>query len=484
MLIQWKIALIAWTVAILPLAAQGRKCVDLFSETGRAGLDQPVSNSIYQRYLQDTIDGLERMRSPRSGILYDKIEVEALANGDERLWVINESTSPTNIALDLVLLADGRGQNDARAKILRILQHLAIMPFHEESGLFFSWYLAAQPETVTGYDISSIDNLHLAQALWVLGHRFVGTQIGALATQIFERMDFSLFYDSTQDKIGGELTFKDGKWKLASYRYDQLGSESRQLLTLGWALRLFKKISDEDFLKAVDNLAFEWFYPPPGALFGPILKTWEGGAFQLLLPELWIGEHLYSPQLRESFKNYARATTVEARRRGLPLPAAHSAANYTTEIDRRFGNIVPSYVGKAGSLFLVNSGNRAVDEPRYRNFWEAVVTPHAVFLAAYANPSLIFPYLESAEKLRSGPHPIYRRGLGWMDGFWVQPPFAGEVVNVQLSLNQGMIALVLQSMMDPSYLSISAETYYRNPEVRARLAEVYQRIDQRIGAGL
>jgi len=436
-------------------------------------------------YAEDTLQGLEKMRNPETGLIRDKILLSPAARGGTGTTILNNNTSATNIGLDIVnqlglLSHSGRAPNAAK-NLGAILSSLEKMQYHRESGLFFSWYSTRRDLQVVNRDVSSVDNIHLALALWAIQEKMPNSELGRRASRLFQRMDFSSFYDAQSGLMGGNMKF-DGKgsWKLESYRFANAGSEARSIYSLSWALGLLRKSPDPEFpKKAVKALKAEIFSWQDGKKTGRILKTWDGGAFQLLLPKLLINEEKYSPELAESFSSYARYIQAEGKRQGYLVPAAHSASNYGIDGDRAFTN-VPSYEGKAGSPALVSSDHVDIQEKKNRERWDLVFTPHAAVIAASANPSGMAEVLASVEKIRSGPNLMYRPGWGFMDGYHVKGRYQGQVVPVQLSLDQGMIALALEQIDSKDGLSTTGRLLRDNPVVRGKLEEFYHLFDQKL----
>ncbi len=120
--------------------------------------------------------------------------------------------------------------------------------------------------------------------------------MGTTAKQLFERMDFSIFYDEKSGLIGGNIKYEDKKWTREEYNFSNLGSEARLIYSEGWALGLFKNFAnDANFLsKALDSLNVEVHHSEVGDL----LKLWDGSAFQLYFPKLFVNEEVYSDKMR------------------------------------------------------------------------------------------------------------------------------------------------------------------------------------------
>lgn len=360
-------------------------------------------------------------------------------------------------------------------RIDRTISTLEKLPHHEETGLFYSWY-STENGAPRDRSVSSIDNAHLALALWTLSKSAPNSNLKARAVDLFERMNFEVFYDRSNNLFGGNLLHKDGKWELESYRFGNFGSEARSLYALAWSLDLTKGKIDKNFPeKALRSLDAE-LTPDSG-----VLRTWDGGAFQLLLPRLLLGEETLSPTLRRSFSNYAEYILRDAQERNLPVPAAHSASSYGVDGSPDFSS-VPAYVGKAGSPALVASKHRDVNAPEHRALWDSVYTPHAAFLAAGARPELLGNVLAQTESIQSSSGNLYVAGLGFMDGYHVSGPYKGQVVPVLLSLDQGMIALTLSQLRNQNGVTPSSRALQADPAVMMKLQEFYRQVDRALNS--
>lgn len=204
----------------------------------------------------------------------------------------------------------------------------------------------------------------------------------------------------------------------------------------------------------------------------------ECGAFQLLLPKLLINEEQYSPELTKSFSNFSRYVIAEGQRQQLEVPAAHSASNYGVDIGAF--TRVSAYEGKARSPALVSTNHTDITDPVKRKHWDIVFTPHAAIIAATSNPAEMAPLLAKTERLRSGQNLVYRTGFGFMDGYHLKGEYTGQVVPVQLSLDQGMIALAIEQIRSPEGFGTTGRLLHKNEKVRARLEEFYDLLDKKI----
>ena len=438
----------------------------------------------FETYRLDTYQGLERMRNPETGLIRDKILVRRTDSGDATFRILNDNTSATNIGLDILnqigKVEEGLEAPASRKNLEQVVSSLEKISFHRDSGLFYSWYSTARGFTVVNRDVSSVDNIHLALALWTVKETYHGTPLSQRAGKLLERMDFSVFYSSNTGLMAGNLKHHQGHWALENYQFANLGSEARSIYALTWALGLLKRAADPRMAeKSSSSLAAETYVWNDAGTERRILRTWDGGAFQLLLPKLLLNEERYSPQLEGSFDGYARYILAEGQRQGFPVPAAHSASNYGIDDEPTFSE-VPSYHGKAGSTALVCTDHVDLNNPHERSLWDLVYTPHASLIAATADPERFAAILKRSESLRSGNDVLYVPGFGFLDGYHVKGRYAGQVVPVQISLDQGMIALALGQMRAKDGLSPSGRALMHNSAVQARLSQYYDLIDRKL----
>lgn len=429
-------------------------------------------------YLDDTIHSLEKMRGA-NGLVQDTVAVR-VENGQYEFQPLTPSTSPTNIGIDLLIQTELvlQGQQTALAKknISKVLSTLGKLDRHS-SGLFFSWYGTDEKSAVTGPNVSSIDNMHLALALWTIKESFPGTGIAKKAEALLSPMDFSLFYDESSGLIGGNFTYHQGKWTRDAYNFANLGSEARILYSSGWALGLFKKYSSQsDFVpRAFQNLQAEVAKTPQGR----ILKLWDGSAFQLFFPKMFVGEEKYSPALSQMYLASGEYMIAEGQRRKLETPAAHSPG-VAMIVENPEEGASSVYNDKAGNKKLVSSNNDDVRDAVMKKQWDQTFTPYALFMAATANPARYLSIFENLQNISSAEGSLYSPGIGWLDGLNVSGKAKGHVVPAQLAVNQGMVGLALLEMQSTDGLSASARALYRNPQVRSRMQNFYQHFDQKI----
>lgn len=428
-------------------------------------LSTPDSNNVkIEDYLQSTLTSLEAMRG-LNGLLADTIAVKNI-NGETRVSrVINLNTSPTNIAIDLLV----QGELGSLKNVARIVSTLKSLDYHKDSGLFFSRYAADSTSRVADYSVSSVDNFHLALALWTIKESFSGSQIGQEAEKLFDRMDFSVYLDEASGLIGGNLKYQNGAWIKEQYNYSNLGSEARSLYSAGWALGLFKNKQMDEFqvLRSLKSTKAEVFQSGEG----PILKLWDGAAFQLFFPKIFIGEDNYSPILKNMFENASRYMVSEGKRRGMPVPASHSPVRRSAN---ETGRIV--YQDKVGHRDLISADNKDIFNPAHNKHWDQIFAPYALFMAATSDVSVIF-HFSKIEDVKTGGNSLYSKQMGWMDALVLTGDKTSRVVNVQESLNQGMIALSLLEIQSKDHMSLSARALFKNPLIRKRMNFYYKNFD-------
>ncbi len=455
--------------------AQGHlRCERIFRPSGSV-------ESEIQNFLGDTLKGFENLRG-QNGLVRDTVWVQTKTNGEFEVKTLNPDTSPTNIAVDLLIQGELLSRPDqtpraialATKNISLVMSVLEKVSFHEETGLFFTRYSTDAGAAVKDPSVSSIDNLHLAMALWTLKENSPKSRLGQRAGRLFDRMNFSVYYDSSSGLIGGNLKYENGAWVREAYNFANLGSEARSLYGAGWALGLFRDQKNEtDFLKkSMSSLKVEVYKSAQGK----ILKLWDGSAFQLFFPKIFISEELYSVEFGRFYKSAGQYMIAEGQRRGLGVPAAHSAVRAAIHEN----SYQPTYKDKAGNKNLVSSDNQDLNNLKFRKNWDSTFSPYALMMAATSNPKQIIPLFSEMKDFKSGQDLFYRPEMGWMEAFEVKGQAKGQVVPAQISLNQGMIALSLFQMQAPDGLSISGRAMYKNQEVRSRLKEFYKFADDKL----
>jgi hypothetical protein len=466
--------------SLLPLffseASANDLCFQLFVKS-----PSPSSHVSTERYLTSTLRSFEMLRG-ENGLIKDALVLRRSPSGRLRFETLNQNTSPTNIAVDLLIQIEllqrsAKNSPEVFSRIERVLKTLEDVPHHEETGLFYSRYTTSVEAHVTDLSVSSIDNLHLALALWTLNETLPETPTSLRAKKLLERMDFSIYYDSASGLIGGNLRYENGQWMRESYNFANLGSEARALYVLGPALGLFRKLTTDEhfFERALSAMKIE----TTGAGDTAALRLWDGAAFQLFFPKIFINEDVYSSRLRQIFVRSAELMIDEGQRRQLMTPAAHSPS-YVYNHSTGAGPSEFRYKDKTGNLVLVSSDAQDTRDPSLATDWESTFTPYALFMAATANPSRILPLFHRIENMGLNSQKLYDPSFGWMDAYHLNGPFKNNAVPVQLSLNQGMIALSLLQITSTDGLSPSGRALLANIETRKTLMTFYRLLDQKL----
>ncbi|HVJ63650.1 MAG TPA: hypothetical protein VM901_00170 [Bdellovibrionota bacterium] len=418
------------------------------------------NTAIYQRWLKATIKSLDCMRE-KDGLIADAVTIDPTSTAECPIKVLNHTTSPTNIGFDLLILF--QQDSPLLSKTLEAVEKLEV---DKDTGLFYNWYDIKAPFAVRYPYLSSVDNFHLALAFWVLAHDHPLESMRYRAKRLFDRMDFSKFIHPESQLVRGGLS--------EDWIYRHYGTEARGLYAAGWPMGIYKrKQTAEEHGRMMQSLVFEIADLPTEGRTIESLSTWDGGAFQLLLPELLIGESSRSFRYKIFFDNYARYVESETKRRTLPVPAAHSASQFCVLTCEG----VPSYNGKAGSLGLVSKYNNDVKDPYRNSMWEAVFTPHAGILSLLAS-TRILPLLLQAETITG----MYDPRIGWSDGYWTGEPRRNEVVHTQLALDQQMIAMTLGRLVSDDNQSVSQRALNRQAEVKTELNLFYQATEAKLAS--
>lgn len=431
----------------------------------------------YQTYLNDTLNSLEMMRG-ENGFLKDTIEVRKLNKKDFFTRSLIEGTSPTNIAVDLLIQAEiflNKKTPKAEQNLKNVLQSLKKADFHHDTGLFFSRYSVDKKTSVKDQSVSSIDNLHLALALWTLKENFTDNTIGRQASQLFSRMDFSVYYDKSSGLIGGNLRYDNGRWIKEDYNFSNFGSEARLLYSLGWALNMISGETNgvKFYSKALNSLHVEI----KDSKKGPLLKLWDGSAFQLYFPKIFLEEKNYSSLMDSIYNATAEYMLSEGGRRRLDFPAAHSATRANL-LEKALAE--PAYKDKSGIKGLISQMNRDISDARLEAQWDTSFSPYALFMAATDAPKQFAKIFSKIQKYPYPEFPLYVEGLGWMDSVFVKGKKRGSVVPAQLSLNQGMLALSLLKIISHDGQTLSSRTLRNNNEVNKKIQLFYQLFEEKM----
>jgi hypothetical protein len=323
----------------------------------------------------------------------------------------------------------------------------------------------------------------LALGLWTVAQKFASfppgdprRTLGDHAKELFDRMDFSSFYDPQSGLIGGNLQASKG-WRLESPRY-QFGSEARSLYTIGYALKLFRKFPDAP-LTALRKVPAEFVDLPSKK---PIMTVWDGGVFQALLPRTLANEELYSPGLRKNAALVASYLFGHGPIVGLPngvqaiLPLGATASISSVRIGED-GQPKVEYSGKGGVKELEQSTNHDPIDG-------SLLVPHATLLAASVSPDPGYTRtLQRLSGIQVGNNKFYLPGFGFTASLRLSDDHAHESVaavnSAAVGVDKGIELVSLLQILDPDGLSPSGRAMRENTETAQRLSQAFAVVQER-----
>jgi hypothetical protein len=355
---------------------------------------------------ETTFRGLEQSMLGKTGLPIDRMTLDP--RGRPVAW--DTKTSPTNVGLYLASIPIARDQGwmtkgEARQQLRTSLDALGSLE-RDELGYFFNWYDAEDGRRVLaeGDFVSAVDNGNLMIALTGLKSAFAGDK------DIQRRLD-AILSPMLGHFRGAFLREHDGHpaimigYKLESGQrvdvpnfYDRLGSEARATIAL---VEAEGGLPAGTFASLGERIQLD----------GGVFKTWDGGVFQWLLPEVLLGESEMSPAFAANHQALVDRLIIEGED---GIPAAYSAS------DRPNGE----YDGKAGLPQL------AEDAPGLIH--PGIVTPHALFLIGAIAPEVASAALDQIAARYAGAEVA---GRGFVDAVDLKN---GAVGHTMLSLDQLM----------------------------------------------
>lgn len=407
----------------------------IFEEARRAEL-QAIKNdkTLLREIATDTWKYFEAAHNPQNGMVVDHLRV-----GDAPL--ASNYTSPTNIAMDLMaVIAAEKLSLISRAEAFRkVSQKLkTIDQLRQWNDLYYNFYETTKLSVTRGF-VSSVDNGWLGIALVVTRQAF-DREFYREATKILNRMDFGEFLDYNNNQLS--LGFDSERNELISTHYGMLVSEARATSLLG----IGKGDLPEDHwwsLYRTPPTAWTWQSQKPKGhqvdtpdahyfqgyyLYGetPIVPSWGGSLFEVLMPTLVLSEsenapHSFGPNnLRtvKAHKDYA------LNKKEYPIWGLSPAA--TTD-GRQW---------KYGEYGVKELGVKGYPD-------HGVVTPHVSFLALDAAPE------EAIENIRKMLEIKMYGEYGFYDSIQVK---TGRVNTQYLALDQGMSFLALANYLEGRFL--------------------------------
>jgi len=438
-----------------------------------------VQKSPYDKIYRDTLNGLEAMRDKDTSIMPDKVNWIRESKGAAPRRELTNLFMPTNQAIDLMLLLN-QNTKESQKKVTQIVDQLSNMErfSKDESKFFYLQYLKNDSKgyTKSNREVSSVDNLHLAVALWYASEKSDNPKTQSAAKELFKSMKFDPFINETTGLAHlAYVSVNNAPHIRHGQPYDFWGAETRSIYALGVALQLSdsQKNPREYAKKLIPHLKIEC-RDIPG--IGPIVQTWDGGAFQFMLPEILFNESDFSPTMKQSFQNYSKFQQAEEKRRGHGFAPSISASQTCMPRDFYFKGAKEEYCGKIGFVALSADQlrNEKVEGTDSR---EHAYTPHALILNASLDPNAFRDDVKNLMRVNGKNASLYDPNIGFMDAYHVEGRYKDLVVPSQLSLDQGMIALATEKILSPDNMTGIARLIHSKPEMKSRLKEFYAEMD-------
>ncbi|WP_411286094.1 glucoamylase family protein [Lapillicoccus sp.] len=436
-----------------------------------------------RRWASDTWLSLVAMTDATTGLPADNIS-EGLAVSDRSGY-----TSPTNIAGYLWSAVVAReleiiSKGECTRRLLQTLSTIDRMQHHVPSGMYYNWYDEATGGVLTIWPtdgnrvypfLSSVDNGWLGAALRVVSN--ADKKAAALASKIFGRMRWDMFYDAAAGRnpgglihggfydaappagsstfVGNHIGFGPDVW-YTNHHYDTTVSETRITTYLGiiqkqipakqyFALwRTFPNTNDWSWQESqavgvtrsyLGTDVFEGAYPYRGM---KIVPGWGGSMFEELMPDMFVPESDWAP--RSWGLNHP--LHVRAQREHGLVEAGYGYWGFSPSSDpfagyREYGvdqlGLNPEGYFSDREKTNVDAGFgtfRPGANPAPK-FGDGVVTPHASFLAMMHEPQAAFANLAGIQdELKA-----YGRG-GFFDAVGTR---SGTIARRYLSLDQAMV---------------------------------------------
>ena len=397
------------------------------------------------RYARDTWNSFDLMTGT-SGLPADGL----FRRGDSH-WEASAYTSPTNIACYLwsTLGAERLGFIDDEEANRRVGQTLASLARLERAqGFYFNWYDPKTGETLRTWPgapgsvlrpfLSTVDNGWLAVALMLVSR--ARPEFGATARSLLGAMDFGFFYDRRPGLLCGGA-WADGS--LAPYYYGMLNSEARIASYLGIG---FRQLPPQHYFRLYRASELGGPSPVPTSsrmyLGVPVprgvhtyrglrvVPTWDGTMFEALMVPLFVPEAEWGP--RSWGVNHPLYVRGQLEYGLEDAKLGYWGMSTACDPDDGYRAYGVAALG-AGAIHREHSA-----------IPEAVVTPHASFLALPFAPDESIANLRRLEQ----DFPVYGP-CGFLDSVDVR---TGKVSDRMLSLDQGMVMAAAINALADGYL--------------------------------
>lgn len=376
-------------------------------------------------------NGISQMIS-EIGLPYDNLRFSAKGS----IIGIEAHTSPSNIAVylgSIVAMRDEGIITNQQAKEFT-LETLSTLNGLDKSdyGQPYNWYqadegvpLPCREHTVINpegeviqlqdcFYVSSVDNGNLIIVLEGLKSAFSeNSGILQKVTSILQPMQEGFkdaFYDADIEAIRlGYATDlpEEGRFHYNSpYHYSNLGSEARAPIAL---LEAKQYLPEGSF----QNLHIDYAELQAEEAEIKIFKTFDGGTFQYLLPNILLGEINITEAFATIHNSFISIMTDRGRD---SLPAAYSACSGVKDGEEK-------YIGNAGLTELATTCTEVIDY---------FLTPHAIYLMESVNED---EFQKALHNLLSKYEALFIEGVGFRDSINLN---TSEISEKVLILNQGM----------------------------------------------
>jgi hypothetical protein len=441
-----------------------------------------VQSARLHTWAADTWRSLVALTDSTTGLPADNIP-ESLAAQDRSGY-----TSPTNIggylwstvvARDLGIISAG----ECTRRLIQTLHTLLRMRHHTPSGMYYNWYDESTGGVITSWPgtgdrvypfLSSVDNGWLGAALRVV----MASDPGAapLATRIFGRMRWDMFYDTNASLkpglihggfydappppgfsgfTGNHIGVGPDVW-YTNHHYDTTVSETRITSYLGiltgqipgaqyfamwrtfpascdWDWQEMQPVGQERSYLGVN--VYEGAYTYRGM---HIVPGWGGSMFEELMPDMFVPETSWAP--RSWGLNHP--LHVRAQREHGLLEAGYGYWGFSPSSDpaggyREFGvdalglNPDGYFSDEDKTNYDAGFGTCRAGTNPSPHYGDGVVTPHASFLAMMHEPQQAYANLVGIQDDLKA----YGTG-GFFDAVAVR---SGRIARRYLSLDQAMV---------------------------------------------
>lgn len=406
-----------------------------------------------QDLLKITLNGLEALVEPKTGLPYDIVNAMTL-KPEDRIGSDNPyKSSPLEIGLYLAGLLAKRdlgfeSTETIIAKISKTLQTLEseqaneTITFTTRDGqqvttMFpYKWLDPRSGERTENWEIPAIDDGQLAYCLAVLTEAFHGTTIAAQAQKLLDRMDFRLF-----ERQDGTLAMAYERGKLSQYRIDIWGSEAIVTALLG----IVKDGVSPNALPRPSREPGEHVktYTTIDGREIKVIPAYCGSLFTTLFPIMFWGAQVHEGIL-ENARRYVIIHEQEGKRLGWKVwgwaPAQDpdgSYHEYGVPAVNKFGTPLQNVVAPYASMLALNLEGHAQAK--------------AEIQAVMANLQELqkFPPSEGRE--------VFNEGRGFTDS--VEPTSSRLAGNI-LALDKGMEALSLYNYCQRAAGKPGFDTYF------------------------